>query len=70
LAVHGNGKKFIGWSLLAWAVISVLTGLVTNQYQLLFLRFALGVSEGGMLPVVLTMISNWFPDKERGRANA
>ncbi len=70
LAVYGNGKKFIGWSLLAWAAISVLTGLVTNQYQLLFLRFALGVSEGGMLPVVLTMISNWFPDKERGRANA
>ncbi|RLM48937.1 MFS transporter, partial [Halorubrum sp. Atlit-28R] len=31
---------------------------------------ALGVSEGGMLPVVLTMISSWFPDKERGRANA
>lgn len=70
LAVHGSGKKFIGWSLLAWAVISVLTGLVTNNYQLLFLRFALGVAEGGMLPVVLTMISNWFPDKERGRANA
>lgn len=70
LAVHGNGKQFIGWSLVAWAVISVLTGLVTNHYQLLFLRFALGVSEGGMLPVVLTMVSNWFPDKERGRANA
>ena len=70
IAVHGSGKKFIGWSLVAWAVISVLTGFVSNQYELLFLRFALGVSEGGMLPVVLTMISNWFPDKERGRANA
>lgn len=70
LAVHGSGKKFIGWSLLAWAVISILTGLVTNHYQLLFLRFLLGVAEGGMLPVVLTMISNWFPDRERGRANA
>lgn len=23
-----------------------------------------------MLPVVLTMVSNWFPDRERGRANA
>lgn len=70
LAVHGSGKRFIGWSLLAWAIISILTGFVTNHYQLLFLRFALGVAEGGMLPVVLTMISNWFPDKERGRANA
>ena len=68
IAVHGSGKKFIGWSLVAWAVISVLTGLVTNQYQLLVLRFLLGVAEGGMLPVVLTMISNWFPDAERGRA--
>lgn len=70
IAVHGSGKKFIGWSLVARAVISVLTGLVTNQYQLLVLRFLLGVAEGGMLPVVLTMISNWFPDAERGRANA
>ncbi len=70
IAVHGSGKKFIGWSLVAWAVISVLTGIVTNQYQLLALRFLLGVAEGGMLPVVLTMISNWFPDAERGRANA
>lgn len=70
IAVHGSGKKFIGWSLVAWVIISILTGLVTNHYQLLALRFALGVAEGGMLPVVLTMISNWFPDAERGRANA
>ena len=70
IAVHGSGKKFIGWSLVAWAVISVFTVLVTNHYQLLALRFLLGVAEGGMLPVVLTMISNWFPDAERGRANA
>lgn len=70
IAVHGSGKAFIGWSLLAWAIISVLTGLVRNEYELLFLRFALGVAEGGMLPVVLTMVANWFPDHERGRANA
>jgi sugar phosphate permease len=70
IAVHGSGKKFIGWSLVAWVIISILTGFITNQYQLLALRFALGVAEGGMLPVVLTIISNWFPDEERGRANA
>lgn len=70
IAVHGSGKKFVGWSLVAWVVISLLTGVISNQYQLLVLRFALGVAEGGMLPVVLTIISNWFPDEERGRANA
>ncbi|CAE6713457.1 MFS transporter [Paraburkholderia nemoris] len=70
LAVHGSGKKFIAWSLVSWAVISVLTGFVRSNTELLILRFLLGVAEGGMLPVVLTMVSNWFPDKERGRANA
>lgn len=70
LAVRGSGRRFIAWSMLAWAVLSVLTGLVRNQTELLILRFALGVAEGGMLPVVLTMVGNWFPDHERGRANA
>ena len=70
IAVNGSGKKFIAWSLVAWAVVSVATGFITNEYQLLVLRFILGVSEGGMLPVVLTMVSNWFPEKELGRANA
>lgn len=70
IAVNGSGKRFIAWSLVAWAIVSVATGFVTHEYQLLALRFILGVSEGGMLPVVLTMVSNWFPEKELGRANA
>ncbi|ONX62227.1 MFS transporter, partial [Burkholderia cenocepacia] len=69
-AALGSGKAFIAWSLVSWAVLSVLTGLVTHTWQLLALRFLLGVAEGGMLPVVLTMVSHWFPDRERGRANA
>ncbi|NMP27615.1 MFS transporter [Rahnella sp. SAP-1] len=70
IAVNGSGKRFIAWSLVAWAIVSIATGFVTHEYQLLVLRFILGVAEGGMLPVVLTMVSNWFPEKEVGRANA
>lgn len=69
-AAKGSGKKFITCSIAFWAIISVLTGMATSVTHLLILRFALGVSEGGMLPVVLTMVSNWFPNEERGRANA
>ncbi|WP_019552630.1 MFS transporter [Propionispira raffinosivorans] len=69
-AAKHSGKKFITYSILVWAVISVLTGLAETINQLLILRFALGVAEGGMLPVALTMVSNWFPNEERGRANA
>ncbi|AYD03818.1 MFS transporter [Neorhizobium sp. NCHU2750] len=70
LAARGNAKKFLTWSMVSWGVICILTSYVTNEMQLLGLRFALGVAEGGMLPVVLTMISKWFPDEERGRATA
>ncbi|HWR45641.1 MFS transporter [Sporomusa sp.] len=69
-AAKRSGKKFITFSIVFWAVISVLSGLITSVNQLLVLRFCLGVAEGGMLPVVLTMVSNWFPNEERGRANA
>ncbi|BCG58833.1 MFS transporter [Paenibacillus sp. URB8-2] len=70
IAAKSSGKKFIAWVIPFWAVVSILSGLATNTTQLLILRFCLGVTEGGMLPVVLTMCSNWFPNEERGRANA
>ena len=69
-AAKRSGKKFITCTIFFWAAISILTGLATDAMHLLVLRFLLGVSEGGMLPVVLTMVSNWFPNEERGRANA
>ena len=70
LAAHGIAKKFLTVSMVAWGVISIVTAFVQTENQLVVLRFILGVAEGGMLPVVLTMISKWFPDDERGRATA
>jgi MFS family permease len=70
LASRGVAKTFLTWSMVAWGVISIATAYTTSQTQLIALRFVLGLAEGGMLPVVLTMISKWFPDKERGRATA
>ncbi len=64
-----SAKKFISISLIAWAVLSVASGFVTSTWQLLVLRFLLGVGEGGVWPAVLVIISHWFPNKERGRAN-
>ena len=70
LAARGNAKRFLTWSMVAWGVISIATSYITSETQLLVLRFALGVAEGGMLPVVLTMVARWFPDEERARATA
>jgi MFS family permease len=70
LASRGIAKKFLTWSMVAWGVLCIVTTFIQNETQLVILRFILGVAEGGMLPVALTIISNWFPDHERGRATA
>jgi MFS family permease len=69
IAEHGSAKKFVMWTIIAWGGISFLTGFVQNSWQLLAMRFLLGVAEGGVYPAILVVIGKWFPQKELGRAN-
>ncbi len=70
IAEHGSAKKFIAWTIIAWGCLSTLTGFVQNEWQLMLMRFLLGVAEGGLWPAILVIIGNWFPARESGRANA
>jgi MFS family permease len=70
IAEKGKTTNFVAWSIAAWGVLSVATGFVQNATQLLVLRFLLGVAEGGTWPAIMVLITNWFPKKEMGRANA
>ncbi len=70
LAEHGRAKSFITWTILAWGGLSFLTGFVQNEWQLLVMRFLLGVAEGGLYPAILVIVGKWFPQREIGRANA
>jgi MFS family permease len=70
IAEHGSAKKYILWTIVAWGGLSLLTALVQNAWQLFVMRFLLGVAEGGVYPALLTIIGNWFPRRELGRANA
>ncbi|GAA0583996.1 MFS transporter [Rhizomicrobium electricum] len=69
-AEHGNAKQFIGLSILVWGGLSILCGFVRSPTELLIVRFLTGVAEGGVWPAMLVIISHWFPNEERGRANA
>jgi sugar phosphate permease len=69
IAEHGSAKKFVMWSIIGWGGISFLTGFVQNSWQLLAMRFLLGVAEGGVYPAILVVIGKWFPQKELGHAN-
>ena len=69
LAERWSAKKFVFWLLLIWGVFAALSGLAQNSTQELWIRFLLGVAEGGIWPVTLVLLANWFPREERARAN-
>jgi MFS transporter, ACS family, glucarate transporter len=53
-----------------WSGFTALTGVVTNLWQLLVVRFLFGAGEAGAYPNISGAISRWFPKVERGRAQA
>jgi MFS family permease len=69
-AEHHSARKFIGLSILAWGGLTVLCGFVQNAWQLAAVRFLIGVAEGGVWPAIFVILTHWFPNEERGRANA
>lgn len=69
LAEKKNAKAYIAWTVIAFGSISILSAFAQNDWQMLLARFLFGVAEGGLFPAILVLISRWFPNKERGRAN-
>ncbi|MBO0810637.1 MAG: MFS transporter [Microlunatus sp.] len=69
-AEHWSAKKFVGIMILVWGALAVANGLIQNLWQLLAVRFLLGVAESGIWPAILVLISHWFPSAERARAYA
>jgi sugar phosphate permease len=68
LAERWSAKKFVGIMILVWGVFAVLSGFVTSYWELVVVRFLLGIAEGGIWPAILVLISHWFPMSERARA--
>jgi sugar phosphate permease len=70
LAKHWSPKKFISILLVAWAICAVGCGFARTYHEMLVLRLLLGVSESGVFPATLILLSHWFTRTERARANA
>lgn len=70
IAARRSAKKFVFWALIAWGIVAFVTGFVQNLTELLSLRFLLGICEGGVWPATLVLLSKWFPQNERARANS
>ncbi|EPZ41846.1 MFS transporter [Alicyclobacillus acidoterrestris] len=65
-----GGRRGIALAIIGWTICMVLSGVITNYTVLLILRVLLGVGESIMGPSVNMVTAQWFPDKERARANS
>ena len=59
-----------GLSLAFWSIFTLLHGLVANVSTLIALRLGLGAAEAPCYPSNSRVLSTWFPQQERARANS
>jgi MFS transporter, Spinster family, sphingosine-1-phosphate transporter len=68
LADRFSRRLTICFSLMAWSLITFLTGFVNSYDQLLWTRTLMGVSEAFYIPAALALISDYHVGPTRSRA--
>lgn len=69
-ADHGNRKTIIMLAMGLWSVMTIVCGLVNSFTQLLIARVVVGGGESGAQPTGQSLIADYFPESQRGRALA
>ena len=62
--------RVVAWSLLAWSLVTIVTGLARTANELLATRVVLGLAECFYLPAAVALIADHHPAASRGRALA
>jgi len=67
-----GGRRILGWSLLAWSAVTLLTPLAAAASipLLILARICMGIGEAAMFPAAFEMFGRWVPANERSRAAA
>ncbi len=68
LADKGNRKNIIVVSLALWSLMTALSGMSKNFFHLFLARMGVGVGEAGGSPPAHSIISDYFPRKQRATA--
>src|SRR3954453_16865274 len=63
-------RRVMTIALLAWSLCTGLTGIAGTLVVLAAVRFAFGVGEAPVFTAANAFCANWFPARERGRANS
>ncbi|MDP5121413.1 MAG: MFS transporter [Spirosomaceae bacterium] len=68
LADKGNRKNIIVISLAVWSLMTALSGLSKNFIHLFLARMGVGIGEAGGSPPAHSIISDYFPPRQRATA--
>jgi ACS family D-galactonate transporter-like MFS transporter len=63
-------RMLLGVSVIVWSAATAAMGLFSNLGMLAFARAWLGLAEAPSLPATNKIVTQWFPKKEQGIANA
>lgn len=63
-------RRILGFSVMARAVFSTLTGVASSFPLLLGIRFIYGISEASQPAALMKSIATYFPEREQGTANS
>ena len=67
-ADRGNRRNIVSLALAVWSGMTAVSGFVQSYGQLLAARIGVGLGEAGGSPPSHSMISDYFPPEQRGRA--
>ena len=61
-------RGFASWMILAWSVLTALTGACSTLWQFVIVRLLFGITEGVTVNINHKLQNNWLLPAERGRA--
>lgn len=68
LADRASRRGIIAWGIALWCFMTAACGLARGYWTLFLARMGVGVGEAALAPSALSLISDYFPKEQRGRA--
>ncbi len=65
-----SARKAIAVTMLVWGCVASATGFIHTAAQFYAMRFALGVTEAGFFPGLITYLGHWYRPQDRAKAVA
>jgi MFS family permease len=68
IADRANRRRLIIAGIVVWSGMTALTGLATNFTELFVARIGVGIGEAALSPAAYSLIRDYFPTRQMGRA--